>query len=191
MRWNGDRDKQGNPIDAEGRLVIVDVRSIDEITDEDFLVGERNIGLPKISEQLIEALRTNARKIIIKHNIFIKNSASHPELSPSQSRGILHRALYEPTVYGATQPKAKPDYRVVINEGLLNSIVIVDIYTGKENVEVVGWRQVDASGWEKIKRQAAREDGQFLILSPVTGLAADLSTLPGNLSSECKDKRKK
>ena len=64
MRWNGDRDNQGNPIDAEGRLVIVDVRSIDEITDEDFLVGERNIGLPKISEQLIEALRTNARKII-------------------------------------------------------------------------------------------------------------------------------
>lgn len=41
-----------------------------------------------------------------------------------------------------------------------------------------------------MKRQAAREDGQLLILSPITGLAADLSTLTDNLSSEGKDKRK-
>jgi len=62
---------------------------------------------------------------------------------------------------------------------------------GKENLEIVGWRQVDSSGLEKLKRQAAREDGQLLILSPINGSAADLSTLPGNLSFSDKDNAKK
>ena len=185
------QDTQGNPINNEGKLVICEVQSVDEITDLDFVNGERNIGLPKLSDQLADALQTNGRRVVIKRNIFIKNALSHPDLTPSMSRDILRQALYETNIIGATQPIAKPDYRIVVHTGALNSIVVVDLYAGKENIEVVGWRQVDESGWKKMKRQAAREDGQLLILSPITGLAADLSTLPGNLSSVSKDNRKK
>ena len=37
-----------------------------------------------------------------------------------------------------------------------------------------------------MKRQATREDGQLLILSPDNGLAAGLSALPSNLPSDNK-----
>ena len=57
------------------------------------------------------------------------------------------------------------------------------MYDKKDNVEIVGWRKVDEDGFEHMKRQVQREGGQFLILSPQEGSAADLSALPSNLSS--------
>ena len=55
--------------------------------------------------------------------------------------------------------------------------LVLDIYESKDTVEVVGWRAIDEDGLNKMKKQARKEDGQFLILSPASGLAADLSTL--------------
>lgn len=46
---------------------------------------------------------------------------------------------------------------------------------------MVGWRFINKRGLEKLKRQAKREDGQLLILSPKKGLAADLSALEFSL----------
>ena len=66
----------------------------------------------------------------------------------------------------------------------------MDTYQNNDNVEIVGWRQVDEDGLEKMKKQARREDGQFLILSPINGSAADLSALQTGLSSTCKDTEK-
>ena len=183
-------DQQGNPVDEKGKLLLSKIKSIDEITDAEFSIGYRNVELPEISKDLDKALNASGRAVIIKSNIFTKNAISHPELSSKQSREILKQALYAPEMYGSSQPKSRPDYKVVIHRGNLNAIVIIDVYVGKENLEVVGWRQVDLSGLEKLKRQAAREDGQLLILSPKNGLAADLSTLPGNLSFDDKDNAK-
>ena len=56
--------------------------------------------------------------------------------------------------------------------------LVLDIYESKDNVELVGWRAIDEDALNKMKKQARKEGGQFLILSPVSGLAADrLSTL--------------
>ena len=60
----------------------------------------------------------------------------------------------------------------------------------KDNVEIVNWHFLRNEALETLKRQATREDGQLLILSPDNGLAADLSTLPSNLSSANKDNTK-
>ena len=54
-----------------------------------------------------------------------------------------------------------------------------------DNVEIVGWYTLDARNLERIKRQAEREDGELLILTP-KGVAASLSTLPSDLSSDDK-----
>lgn len=74
----------------------------------------------------------------------------------------------------------------VIQTGDKNAVIVLDVYSRKDNVEIVGWRKVDASGLEKMKRQAKREGGQFLILSPDKGSAAALSALPFGVSSDGK-----
>ena len=53
----------------------------------------------------------------------------------------------------------------------------------KDNVEIVGWRELSDKKFEQMKRQVQREGGQFLILSPQEGSAAALSALPSNLPS--------
>lgn len=180
-------DNQGNPIDENGNLIIEDVESIDEITDKDFTEPTRTVGLPKIPQNVDEAIGANGRKAIIKKSIFVKNRDTHGELTPNDSRDILNRALYNPNLVGTNQPIRRPDYKVAIQTGDKNAVVVLDVYAGKDNVEIVGWRKVDAKGLAKMKRQAEREGGQFLILSPNEGSAAALSALPSDVSSDGKD----
>ena len=45
------------------------------------------------------------------------------------------------------------------------------------------WYEVDKIGLKNKKRQVEREDGQFLIHSPLDGSAAALSALPSDSSS--------
>ena len=180
-------DNMGNPIDAHGNLIIEDVESLNDISESDFVSPTRTIRLPHVPQNVSDAIGTNGRSIIIKKNIFVKNRDTHPELSPMDSRDILHRALYNPNLVGTTQPIRRPDYKVAIQTGDKNAVVVLDVYASKDNVEIVGWRKVDGKGLEKMKRQAEREGGQFLILSPNEGSAAALSALPSDVSSEGKD----
>ena len=181
------QDNQGNPIDHTGKLIVEDVKSVDEITDDDFNNPTRTIGLPTIPKNVSDAIDAKGRKVIIKRNVFVKNRDTHAELSPEDGRDILHRALYNPNLVGSTQPIRRPDYKVAIQTGDKNAVVVLDVYAGKDNVEIVGWRKVDDKGLEKMKKQSEREGGQFLILSPSEGSAAALSALPFDASSDSKD----
>lgn len=176
-------DNQGNPVDADGKLIVDEVNSIDEITDEDFETPTRSVQLPAIPENVANAIGTNGRPVIIKKNVFEKNGNTHVELEPEDSRNILRSALYNPNLVGSTQPIRRPDYKVAIRTGEQNAVVVLDVYQEKDFVEIVGWRMVNEKGLAKMQRQAEREGGQFLILSPNDGSAAALSALPLGLSS--------
>ncbi|MDE6460588.1 MAG: hypothetical protein K2K52_07155, partial [Paramuribaculum sp.] len=176
-------DNQGNPVDESGKLIVEDVMSVDEITDEDFTSPKRTIGLPAIPENIDKAIGADGRKVIIKRSVFNKNLNAHGELTPADSRDIISKALYNPDLIGTNQPLRRPDYKVAIQTGDKNAVVVLDVYSGKDNVEIVGWRKIDAKGLERMKRQAEREGGQFLILSPESGSAAALSALPSDVSS--------
>ena len=126
-----------------------------------------------------------------------QNASHHNESQPVSRRQALTKhkygeiklltdALYNTNIVGQTQPITRPDYKGAIRTGDKNSVVVLDVYNGKKQVEIVGWRRVDEKGLAKMERQAKREGGQFLILSPVDGSAAALSTLPSGLSSEGK-----
>ena len=164
-------DNQGNPIDHEGRLIVEDVKSIDEITDEDFTNPTRTIGLPPLPEIVQQVLSTNGKRVIIKKNILGRNALRHDELTPEMSRAILNEALYNPTLYGKNKPLSRPNNWIVINipDGKGNNkLVVLEVNDGKDNVEIVHWHEADERGLEKIKRQAEREDGQLLILPSET-----------------------
>ena len=181
-------DNQGNPVDADGKLIVDEVNSIDEITDEDFETPTRNVQLPAIPENVANAIGTNGRPVVIKRNVFEKNGNTHVELEPEDSRNILRSALYNPNLVGSTQPIRRPDYKVAIRTGEQNAVVVLDVYQEKDFVEIVGWRMVNEKGLAKMQRQAEREGGQFLILSPNDGSAAALSALPLGLSSASEDR---
>ena len=174
-------DSQGNPIDTNGDLIVEEVESVYDITDEDFDSPSRNVALPAIPNNIASALGINERPVIIKKNIFEKNRDTHEELSPEDSRAILINALYNTNLYGQSKPVSRPSYRVAIQIGDdKNSVVVIDVYQNKDKVEIVGWRYINEKGLERLKKQVKREDGHLLILSPSSGLAAALSALPSN-----------
>ena len=160
-------DNQGNPIDANGALIVEQVDSIDELTNEDFLSPYRTIQLPPVSEQVGEAIGAGNKPVIIKKNILERNSIIHADLTPEQSKDILKSALYSPTLYGQNQKKTRPYNWVVINtkdKDGRNRLVLLEINNTKDNIEIVHWHYINERGLEKIKNQAEREDGQLLIL---------------------------
>ena len=179
-------DKQGNPIDAEGRLITEKVEDISDLSDDDFNNPTRSVELPKIPKNVDDALGANGRPVIIKKNIFEKNGKSHG-FTPKQSRKILGDALYNPDIVGQSQPSTKKTHWVAIKVDEKSPITILEVNDGIDNVEVVGWYTLDARNLERIKRQAEREGGELLVLSPkdkVESLPTPTSGLPTDKGSE-------
>ena len=183
------KDNQGNPINADGTLKLEKIKSVDDLTDEDFSKPTRNVELPAIPKNVDDAIGANGKPIIIKKNIFERNAERHSDLTPEQSREILHSALYNPDLYGQNQKAKRPYNWVVINtkdEKGHNRTVLLEISPNKDNIEIVHWHYVDERGLEKIKRQAEREDGQLLILPSAKEEAGALSSPTSGLSSDGK-----
>ena len=183
-------DNQGNPINEDGSLKLEPIKSVDDLTDDDFLHPFRNVKLPTIPKKIDEAIGANGKPVIIKKNIFERNSVRHGDLPPEQSRQLFSSALYRTDLYGQTQKKKRPYNWVVINtkdEKGKNRTVLLEINPQKDNVEVVHWHFVDEKGLKKLKRQAEREDGQLLILPSDTEEVGALSDPTINLSSDGKD----
>lgn len=181
----GEIDRQGNPIDSEGNLIIEDVSSVSDITDEDFTSPYRTIGLPVVPKNVSDAIGADGKRVIIKKNIFDKNGKAHA-FTPQSSRDILERALYNPDIVGQSQPNTKKNHWIVIKLDDKSPIVVLEVNSNKDNVEIVGWYTLDNRNLDRIKRQAKREGGELLILASKEA-AASLSTLPSDLSSTDKD----
>lgn len=96
-------DSQGNPVDADGNLILEEISSVDDLRGDDFANPSRNVQLPKIPDAVDKAIGANGKAVIIKKNIFEKNARDHRDLKPSQSREILKTALYTPDLYGQNQ----------------------------------------------------------------------------------------
>lgn len=185
-----DEDSQGNPINSDGSLYVESVSSIDEITDEDFTNPTRSIVLPEISQTVDEAIGANGKPVIIKKNIFMRNSQTHPEVTPQQAREILSSALYRPDLYGQNQKTSRPYNWIVINtkdSAGQNRLVVLEVNENKDNVEIVHWYNARNNSIEQIKRQAQKEGGLILMLPSETEEAGGLSSRQSGLSSESKD----
>lgn len=177
-------DSQGNPLNADGTLKTEKLTAIDQLTDEDFTHPTRNIEMSQIPTNVDAAIGAEGKPVVIKKNIFEKNAKAH-NFSAEESRHILNAALYNTDIVGQTQPTPRKNHWVVIKLDEESPITVLEVNENKDNVEVVGWYRLDNRNLEKIKRQAEREGGELLILTP-KGAAASLSTLPSDLSSDGK-----
>ena len=189
-------DKQGNPIDAEGRLITEKVEDISDLSDDDFNNPKRSVELPKIPKNIDSALGANGKPVIIKKNIFERNKNAHSDLTAEQSREILKTALYSADLYAKNQKSKRPFNWVIIktkdHDGK-NKLVLLEVNDNKDNVEIVHWHYLDDRGLEKIKKQAEREGGQLLILpsekEEAGALSSRTSDLPADKGSEKPEKK--
>lgn len=180
-------DYQGNPVNEDGTLKVEKIKSVDDLTDSDFSKPYRNVALPDLPENVNSAIGADGKPVIIKKSIFEKVSKAH-SFAADESRDILKEALYNPDIVGQSQPKSKKNNWIAIKIDDSSPIVVLEVNRNKDNVEIVGWYTLDNRNLERIKRQAEREDGELLILTP-KGAAASLSTLPSDLSSDGKFKQ--
>jgi hypothetical protein len=171
-------DNQGNPINSDGTLIIEPVNSVDEITDEDFNTPNRSVKLPQLPQVVSDALGADGRVPIIKKNIFGKNLKSHKDLSPEDSRRILHEALYNPSLYGQNQKATRPYNWILVHLADKNSAVVVEVNNpDKEHMEIVNWHYIGAEEIERKKRQAIKEGGLILTLPEDNAAANTLNSL--------------
>lgn len=187
------KDSQGNPLNADGTLKLEKVKSVDDLTDEDFSKPTRSVELPSLPSKVDDAIGAKGKPVIIKKNILEKNYKSHPDLTPNQSREILESALYRPDLYGNNQKTKRPYNWVVINttdEAGHNRLVLLEVNKNKDNVEIVHWHYIRDNALGTLKKQAEREGGLILILpSEQSEEAGGLSSRTPDLSSDGKDSK--
>ena len=177
-------DNQGNPVNEDGTLKVEEVKSVDELTDEDFSAPTRNVQLPALPQNVDAAIGANGKPVIIKKNIFEKNWNTH-RFPFEESRAILNAALYNTDLVGQTQPNNKPLHWVAIKIDDKSPIVVLEVNENKDNIEIVGWYTLDERNLNRIKRQAEKNGGELVMLSPKDKVES-LSTPQTDLSSESK-----
>lgn len=181
------KDNQGNPLNQDGTLKLDKIKSVDELTDEDFLHPTRNVELPKLPKKIADAIGTEGKPVVIKKNIFERNYMRHKDVTPELSKTIFKSALYNPDLYGQNQKKNRPYNWVLINtkdEKGNNRTVLLEVNPNKDNVEIVHWHFVNDKNLGLIKKQAIREGDQVLILpSEQSEEVGGLSNLTDDLSA--------
>lgn len=177
------KDNQGNPLNQDGTLKLDKINSVDELTDEDFTSAFRNVELPAIPKNVDAAIGANGKPVVIKKNIFEKNWNAH-KFTPAESKKVLNDALYNTDLVGHTQPTKKPNHWVAIKLDDKSPITVLEVSDSKDNVEVVGWYTLDERNLGRIKRQAERNGGELIMLTPKDDKVESLSTPP--LSSAAK-----
>lgn len=187
------KDSQGNPLNADGTLKLEKIKSVDDLTDDDFSNPTRSVELPSLPAKVDDAIGAKGKPVIIKKNILEKNYKNHPDLTPIQSREILESALYRPDLYGNNQKTKRPYNWVVINttdEAGHNRLVLLEVNKNKDNVEIVHWHYIRDNALGTLKKQAEREGGLILILpSEQSEEAGGLSSRTPDLSSDGKDSK--
>ena len=177
------KDNQENPLNQDGTLKLDKIKSVDELTDEDFTSAFRNVELPAIPKNVDAAIGANGKPIVIKKNIFEKNWNAN-KFTPAESKKVLNDALYNTDLVGHTQPTKKPNHWVAIKLDDKSPITVLEVNDNKNNVEVVGWYTLDERNLGRIKRQAERNGGELIMLTPKDDKVESLSTPP--LSSAAK-----
>ena len=180
------KDNQGNPLNQDGTLKLEKIKSVDELTDEDFLHPTRNVELPSLPKKIADAIGTEGKPVVIKKNIFERNYMRHKDVTPELSKIIFKSALYNPDLYGQNQKKTRPYNWVLINtkdEKGNNRTVLLEVNPNKDNVEIVHWHFIDERGLKKIRKKVDREDGQLLILPSDKEEVGALSDPTVNLSA--------
>ena len=154
------RDKLGNK--------IYSAASVDDIPVQEFISPSYSYELPEIRTAAWLALNLPQKKILLKKNIMPRNITAYPEMVATR-KIALAKSLYENDYIIQAKPKSRPHYYSLMKNGDYYYLTNIDTDPEKEYFEIVDWRMINGRGFDKMKRQNAREGGQ----SSIMGVVAD------------------
>ena len=171
--------------DSELQSKVAKRMQLSEVGDEYFAGYAGSVIIPAPKKALAEKIGSGNKEVMIKRGVFAKMGVGH-RFTPAQSRNILASSLYATNLYGQSQKLTRPLNWVIIKTGDKNTATVIEVNETKDYLEVVSWYTLDERNLKRIKRQAQSEGGDILILDSEEPLAASLSALPSDLSSESK-----
>ena len=140
-------DKAGAP--------IKEIKSVDDIPDEEFSEPTHSFKLPGISTSAWKEKVGDSRPVLLKKNIIELKNKDHAEFR-GKEKEIIRNAVYNNDQVLYCKPNTKPNYYSVVKNGHYYDVVNIDTDPNKKYNEIVDWRRIDERGLQKMKRQEIR-----------------------------------
>ncbi|WP_296016930.1 hypothetical protein [uncultured Treponema sp.] len=140
-------DKAGAP--------IKEIKSVDDIPEEEFIEPTHSFKLPGISTRAWKEKVGDSRPVLLKKNIIELKNKDHTEFR-GKEKEIIRNAVYNNDQVLYCKPNTKPNYYSVVKNGHYYDVVNIDTDPNKKYNEIVDWRRVDERGLQKMKRQEIR-----------------------------------
>lgn len=140
-------DKAGVP--------IKEMKSVDDIPDEEFSKPTHSFKLPGISTRAWKEKVGDSRPVLLKKNIIELKNKDHAEFR-GKEKEIIRNAVYNNDQVLYCKPDTKPNYYSVVKNGHYYDVVNIDTDPNKKYNEIVDWRRIDERGLQKMKRQEIR-----------------------------------
>lgn len=140
-------DKAGAP--------IKEMKSVDDIPDEEFTKPTHSFKLPGISTRAWKEKVGDSRPVLLKKNIIELKNKDHAEFR-GKEKEIIRNAVYNNDQVLYCKPDTKPNYYSVVKNGHYYDVVNIDTDPNKKYNEIVDWRRIDERGLQKMKRQEIR-----------------------------------
>ena len=135
-------DKAGAP--------IKEMKSVDDIPDEEFSKPTHSFKLPGISTRAWKEKVGDSRPVLLKKNIIERNTGRHKEFL-GKDKEIISNALYGNDQVLLCKPKEKPNYYAVVKSGDYYDVATIDTDNNKKYAEVVDWRRIREKSFRQMK----------------------------------------
>lgn len=140
--------------DKAGAL-IKELKSVDDIPEEEFSEPTHSFKLPGISTRAWKEKVGDSRPVLLKKNIIELKNKDHAEFR-GKEKEIIRNAVYNNDQVLYCKPNTKPNYYSVVKNGHYYDVVNIDTDPNKKYNEIVDWRRIDERGLQKMKRQEIR-----------------------------------
>lgn len=140
--------------DKAGAL-IKELKSVDDIPEEEFSEPAHSFKLPGISTSAWKEKVGDSRPVLLKKNIIELKNKDHAEFR-GKEKEIIRNAVYNNDQVLYCKPNTKPNYYSVVKNGHYYDVVNIDTDPNKKYNEIVDWRRIDERGLQKMKRQEIR-----------------------------------
>ena len=144
------RQRCGSEETGKAGAPIKEMKSVDDIPDEEFSKPTHSFKLPGISTRAWKEKVGDSRPVLLKKNIIERNTGRHKEFL-GKDKEIISNALYGNDQVLLCKPKEKPNYYAVVKSGEYYDVATIDTDNNKKYAEVVDWRRIREKSFRQMK----------------------------------------
>lgn len=153
--------------DIDG-VEVQEVKSLLDLTDEDFYNRNNSFKLPPIKTKVWTDKFKDNKPVLLKKRINDKQQKDHTNFI-GKDREIINNALTSTDQIFHCKHNTKPFYYSIVKNGDRYDVVNIDTDPNKPYNEIVDWRRVYAKDIERMKRQEIKNNTPAGGQSHITG----------------------